>query len=47
MKKREVRRGLDFGENYGGNTTMFFYQIQGKNYKLPQVASLGSSILGY
>jgi hypothetical protein len=26
-QERKLRRGLDFGENYGGNVVAFFYQI--------------------
>jgi hypothetical protein len=46
-KEREARRGLDPRDNCGSNTITFFFQIQGENYRLPQVASSRLSILKY
>jgi hypothetical protein len=47
MKERKARKGLDSGKNCDNNAATFFSQIHGKNYRLHQVVSLGSSILRY
>jgi hypothetical protein len=50
MKKREVRRGLDSGENYGGNTTMFFLSNPGKELQITPsgiIRVIDLRVLGY